>query len=840
MNGNLNSLLLGNIAFNKDEYADAIRCYTAAGNSNSKSMRSDAFLNRALAHKKLGLTHHARNDFSEAVHSPYKNILVDSVKKKVLLPDDDQVNDIIIDNNSNYGNLFQQFHSNNSYIHSHYNYNNHMKIKNSYKNRIAPKDKLEKCFTNTDFFLECSKIQDIRDQNSFQFSSSFKRRAELNRISDFITTLQDSQCGIALGTNSPNYWLYKARASFTLQQLETALNCINYFEQRKQQNLGRRDTNQASSNYIKANALTTINALKKLYTEKTIENKRNPNSIASAPENYFYEINNNRLFRISFNITHGRISEVLYDDPTHPLVLFATRELPMQLEKIIINRSPFLSQLLDGIRETLYFKGSRLYRVLKPDLGIEKSVQEKWYQTVKGVPRLILQIFPQITGINARKDINDENNTNSKSDSDDIINYSSSDSSYNDSCTNFMHENVQESDPSPFGNDDKSKIVDSDDQPSTNENLKKKNPIPKNFASKLLEQSLSIGIKICPERASFRDAALAGLATLEISQLITNWILRKNVVNESINENYENELEIIENEAKEAIYPSFDLILSIVSSWLRFSYPIFPIFPSRSIPHSTEKVEIVSSGTPSNQAQFDTYGPLFMRKIVESLISHKSVAGSFSQFGGAKIDVKRPETVLSFTKTPINVILEPSKARLYLKPQCFGSYDFGIVIGEDEIEKDKKYDELPDLWESIINSSSININDNKNSDLNELIANLSDDDDNDDNILKLIFKFWFDWTLAQPLLSFSTAAGQIVFASLLHAFFGLIIDDGMPVDSDLKLKSFLASSNDEFVNEMLRNLVVKYAGYDFESVIDTLPDMQYRTAILLDIPDDDK
>lgn len=773
MNDNFNSIRLGNIAFNKDEYADAIRCYTAASNTSIKQLKSDAFLNRALAHKKLGLTQHARYDFSEAVNSPYKNILIDSVKKKVLpsedYDDDDQTDDDS-DNNSNYGNLFQQFHSNNSYIHSHYNYNNHKKIKNTSKIQLGSDEPLENCFSNSGFFLECSRIQDLKEHNTYHYTSTYKRRHEINRINDYINAMQEAQNGIVLGPESPNFWLIKSKASFTLRQLETALECVHFFEQQKHQNISKSEISETN-----ASTIATINSLKKLYAENAP--KVNPGQEYYTPNEQNWEINNSRIFRISLNLTHGRISEVLYDDPTHPLVLFATRELPIHLASIILNRSPYLYYLLNAIRRTLYFTGRKLYKILKPDLGIDPSVQQRWYRTVKGVPRLILQLFPQITG------------TSKYADGDEF--------------------------PSDDSDIEENEIEDEPKQSERNKAL-----IPQNFATKLMEQALNIGSQIGPERSSPRDSVLAGLAALEISQLIRSWIHRNDKTDQSDDDSI--------------VFPSFDLILAIVASWLRFSYPIFPIFPTKGMPNSSRDFSIVCSGTPHNQAQFDTYGPRFVRKIIESLVSNSSVANSISLFGGVGIDEKKPDTILAFTKTQVSVVLSPSKARVYIKPQHFGTYNFGILIGEDDEMRDRNYDSLGRFWESIIRTESDNLNEEKKTENLEEIAKLNTS--KAQVSLELIFKFWFNWTLIQPLLSFSTAAGQIVFAALLHAFFGVAIVDGMLADSDLLLEALLVNNFNDFMKLMMEKLKVKYVGNDFESVIETLPDMQYRAAILLDVP----
>ncbi|OHT00194.1 hypothetical protein TRFO_33182 [Tritrichomonas foetus] len=637
---------LGNLAFTKNDYADAIRCYTVAANGNSKILRSDAFLNRAIAHQKLGLIQHAKSDIAQALETPFKNPLIKKCEAQILEDDSNK---------------------------------NRKKSKtNQTQPEKAEKESLADSFPRPHFFLKCSKLQDEKDKNAWQTPVFMQRCRAFKEVGDYVNAMQDAQTGITMAPQNPNFWRFKAEAAFHLRQLDTALESAKLIEQQF-----------SSISILKAKCLWQ----KKLYKE----------AIDEANKTLLTDKETGIFLRTSFNIARGRIAEVLYDDPTHPLSIFATRELPLRIEPIIQNRSPYLSHLMNGILNTLNLPH---FYYITSDLGIDPLIKGNWYN----------EYISQIKVPNDQIELQN-----------------------------------------------------------------KQKRIPRNFEPKLLQQALDIGIQIGVDNVSYRDIAISGLAIIEISQLITNW--------KADHKNF---------------FPSFELVIAIISSWLRFINPAFPVFLRKDLPKSSLDLKLIKNGISQ---RFDEYIPRFTQKIKDKLNN---------TFHGIQIDVNHPELLLNYLKTSITVDYEPSKTKIYLMPQQFGTFDLGVIIGEDDEERTVTYNELNTLWLSIIKSANCG------------------------KPTKEIFEFMYRFIIADPLLSYSTTVAVILFTALINSLFGLSLENVNLNYYDIRFEAILAADLNEFVAKISQKLKVKYVGNNFISVIDKLPDMQYRTAILLDVPDDDK
>ena len=675
---------LGNLAYNRDDWSTAVQYYTLAINSKSLMIRSDAYLNRALAYQNLGLIQHKKSDMASAVEIPYKNPNTSLTAKDVLSEDSQNANE---SNSSENNDKKVEFDS------------------NSDKKCKEKKKSLADCFPGEAFFMKCSELQKEKDKNSWQQHVFMERSIAFKEFGDYFNAMQDAQTGLTLAPQNTKFWELKAKLAYKLNQTDTAIECANIIEQ---QNC----------------------PMSKLKAKCACQKKNYQEAFNEINKTFLTDKESGRNLRSSFNKMLGNISNVLYDEPTHPLSIFATRELPKILEPVILNKSPYLEHLMYGILNTFRYKSLYDSNALLPDLGIDINVQVNWlegsYKNIKHIPP---------------KPINFE---------------------------------IQQ------------------------------HKIPKNFAPKLIEQALMIGSQMDSEHINLRRITASGLAILEISQLIRKWIHEKS--NENI-----------------TIIPSFDLILSITLSWLRFIDPSIPIFPRKNFSKLNHELVLVNGSVTQDQ-KYSQYVPKFAYKIKEKLVRELKPD---STLGMAILssNVNKPETILNITKTGINVKIPSSNSIIYLKPSRFGTYNMGIVFdpeenkisqeNDDVIEniETEKYDKLAKLWISLLNNSSTG------------------------EPTKEIFNFLYQWMIFDPITNESTSSCLIIFSSILHSLFGYALDEGSFQDIDIRLEALLAKDLDGFINSISKDIKLKQVGFDFESIIDTLPDMQYRTAILLDVPE---
>lgn len=741
MNDSIYYLNAGNNFFDRDDYANAIRSYTAASQSNSKIIQSDALLNRSLAYKRMRLVQHARGDLSMSLSVPYKNPFFSCAKSGVFQstenskPFDFYNSQLTLSKHAKKLSSILSIQTNHdppnplsdrSFL--------HQKVK-IHKQKTFSSDRLLNYLSSqSSFFLENSFLQDKKDQNSWQIHIYYLRCLAFLKAEDFVSALRDAQTGLTLDPKNINLWEIKAKAEYDLNLFDHCLESIENIQRLLPPNhhlSPQMAVVQFRSFWLKRKYREAMESISpKIFTSwaPTFMNqfdfspKLNPYQSTRIVN---IGANDSIIFtQTNANIRLGRVSEVLKADPLNPLSIFATREFPSPTNNTFFSKNPFLCFLLIAIKKSMAFKGRKLYKILKPDFNIPPEIQQRFFGRLRVNPKVELSL--------------------------------------------------------PIG------------EPF------KQSTIPVNFASKLLSEAIMIGKNVAIRRGSYRNIAMTGLAILEISQLITHWI-----------------------QNDKSILPTLDLVSGIAASWARFDYPYHPIFQGISKNRHEMRFVVVKNGvTVQTIIQHQSIINRITKKIKDKLLESKRVTDILNDFG-MQIDITNPETISKIFKTKITFDLPNTHAKLYIEPTHFSSCNIGITVNADNRNQAK--DQLAKKWMSIL----------------MMFKNHRDSDDVKSCVTREIFEFWHLYMILDPFVRHAPYLGTVLFAALIHAFFGLAIVDGMPSFQELKIEIHINETTEEFVESIGDQIKLDYVGYDFDSVIDVLPDMQYRAAILLDVPNDD-
>ena len=293
----------------------------------------------------------------------------------------------------------------------------------------------------------------------------------------------------------------------------------------------------------------------------------------------------------------------------------------------------------------------------------------------------------------------------------------------------------------------------------------------------IVKCAFNIGKCVDSTLLSSRSIVCIGFAILEISQLISSFLIGKDVH-----------------------LPTLETIYSILTNWFRFINPSIPIFIRTDIPNYNRYIFFEKSGS---KTIYDKFIPQLLNLFKKY---YKSKSSEILE----KISlVETPEDLWNVVRNKTTVPIPNSKSKIFISSGKYSLVDFGIVFAsDDDINLDV---ELISKWYSIMNNIRSGV------------------------ITKEIFEFIYLWLRDIPLTFYTDYSGIILMTALIRSIFNLVPNVTFPTPFEFHFHSLLCEDLDSFL-EYLSSLNISYTSFKgkIKPICIILPNLHARYHALLE------
>jgi hypothetical protein len=292
---------------------------------------------------------------------------------------------------------------------------------------------------------------------------------------------------------------------------------------------------------------------------------------------------------------------------------------------------------------------------------------------------------------------------------------------------------------------------------------------------RLIDVGTELGDYLCANTAPLRHKLCMAFAAIEISQVVKKWL-----------------------QGTSGIVPHFELVMSIIISWIRLSNPSLAAGPRAvKVEATTLLLERGSAFCVSK-----TIHDLAFRKLKEAVAAE--LPQELSQRVMAADNLGR---ILGRTNGDIWVNMKSSTARLYAKRRAFGAVDFGFDFKESIEEKVVLNSGLIALWTRMMLEFR-----------------------NGDITMRLL-EFFYEWLIARPIVAPEGAFGYIILAALLNVL-SLTIAAPLRNSNEIEFEALLAPDCQTFLQTFRTDGIVLKPAPDYPSVEEHMPNLHVRLYVL--------
>jgi hypothetical protein len=291
----------------------------------------------------------------------------------------------------------------------------------------------------------------------------------------------------------------------------------------------------------------------------------------------------------------------------------------------------------------------------------------------------------------------------------------------------------------------------------------------------LLDVGTELGGYLCVTTAPLRHKLCMAFAAIEISQVVKKWL-----------------------RGTTGVVPHFELVMSIIISWIRLSNPSLAAGPRAIKVEATTLLLERGSAVCVSKNIHD----LAFRKLKEAI-----AADLPPELREKVMAAENLNSLLGRTNGDIWVEMKSSTARLYAKRRSFGSTDFGFNFKESIEEKVVLNSGLVALW-------------------TRMMLELR----NGDITLRLL-EFFYEWLIARPIFAPEAAFGYVVLAALLNVV-GLTIAAPLRNSTEVEFEALLAPDCQSFLQTFRTDGIVLKPAPDYPSVEEHMPNLHVRLYVL--------